>query len=104
MIFEDHNTIKTKFTRIFLLLFSVFSAINQRMRNRSISKADCLIPLNKKNPSLIKGSRHAEAQEKKMPTVNIISLKFLIFALDVEPLSDHFLGPGKLYPTKQKTN
>jgi hypothetical protein len=53
---------------------------------------------------LIKGSRHAEDQEKKMPTVNIISLKFLIFALDVEPLSDHFLGPGELYPTKQKTN
>jgi hypothetical protein len=44
---------------------------------------------------LIKGSHHAEAQEKKMPTsVNIISLKVLIFALDVEPLSDHFLGPG----------
>jgi hypothetical protein len=51
---------------------------------------------------LIKGSRHAEDQEKKMPTVNIISLKFLIFALDVEPLSDHFLGPGELHPKTKK--
>jgi hypothetical protein len=38
-----------------------------------------------------------------MPTsVNIISLKVLIFALDVEPLSDHFLGPGELHPKTKK--